>query len=77
MARKDLKTMYIIVGYTSDIDINAGTARIRYLCGTNGNIHFAPVEERAKVLMFYTRQDADEYIAQHQIPLAISYGITR
>ena len=82
---------YVVVGYTSDIDIKTNTAKIRYAhfakTGLNNQIPVLDdwVDDVLKATAFYSREAADDvaYDLMHMTsnsadfskPYVVSYGI--
>lgn len=69
---------YIIIGYTSDIDIKSNTTKIRYLAFSTG---FAPApywtENINEAISFTNRDEAQHTIDICGFDNCITYGIGR
>lgn len=61
---------YIIVGYTSDINIKTNTAKVRYMTDT-----ISWSDKVADAYIFNTRLNADHFIEAHKLHRAVSYGL--
>ena len=63
---------YIIVGYTSDIDLHSMSAKITIL-DKEGN--FTDSKDKSTYMWFDDREDAENFIFHNNIELAVSYGV--
>lgn len=65
---------YIVIGYTSNINIKTNTATIRYLSCEDEQLHWN--DNVLDATTYNSRQEAEEIIVKYNLENAISYGIT-
>ena len=65
---------YIVIGYTSNINIKTNTAVIRYLKCEDEQLHWKDTVLEATT--YNSRREAEEIIVKYNLENAVSYGIT-
>ena len=65
---------YIVIGYTSNINIKTNTAMIRYLSCEDEQLHWT--DNVLDATTYNSRQEAEEIIVKYNLENAVSYGIT-
>lgn len=63
---------YIIIGYTSDIDLNSMSAKLTIL---DKDWDFTDSKDKSTYMWFDDREAAEDFIFRNNIELAISYGV--
>lgn len=65
---------YIVIGYTSNINIKTNTATIRYLSYEAEQLHWN--NNVSDATTYNSRREAEEIIVKYNLENAVSYGIT-
>ena len=70
---------YIVVGYTKEIDLKKGAAKILVLSETaNGSLCWRrPEQKGVRCIAFNAKDEAEVFIAEHKIVGAIPYSVVR
>ena len=66
---------YIIIGYTSDINIKTNTAVINYLRCEDEQLHWS--DNISDAITYNSRREAEEVITKYDLIYAVSYGIKK
>ena len=65
---------YIVIGYTSNINIKTNTAMIRYLSCEDEQLYWN--NNVSDATTYNSRREAEEIIVKYNLENAVSYGIT-
>lgn len=66
---------YVIIGYTSDINIKTNTAVINYLRCEDEQLHWN--DNISDATTYNSRREAEEVITKYDLIYAVSYGVQK
>lgn len=66
---------YVIIGYTSDINIKTNTAVINYLSCEDEQLHWS--DNISDATTYNSRREAEEVITKYDLIYAVSYGVQK
>lgn len=66
---------YVIIGYTSDINIKTNTAVINYLRCEDEQLYWS--DNISDAITYNSRREAEEVITKYDLIYAVSYGVQK
>ena len=66
---------YVIIGYTSDINIKTNTAAINYLRCEDEQLYWS--DNISDATTYNSRREAEEVITKYDLIYAVSYGVQK